>query len=68
LGRTPDRVRIAQWARLIHPFADEFFVPWPHAARGAACATRWYPVVPIALWLAVLGMSARSARSDTALT
>jgi hypothetical protein len=28
----------------------------------------WYPVVPIALWLAVLGMSARSARSDTALT
>jgi 4-amino-4-deoxy-L-arabinose transferase-like glycosyltransferase len=28
----------------------------------------WYPVVPIALWLAVLGMSARSERSDTALT
>jgi hypothetical protein len=28
----------------------------------------WYPVVPIALWMAVLGMSARSERSDTALT
>jgi hypothetical protein len=130
--------------RLVHPFADEFFVQWPQAARGAECATRgpfcdtrnaclrldrseppgggshsvrtnfgpsygsrrclgaaarerrawalvvppalfgplglaihvpaagylryWYPVVPIALWMAVLGMSARSERSDTALT
>ena len=26
--------------RLIHPFADEFFVQWPQAARGAVCATR----------------------------
>jgi hypothetical protein len=28
----------------------------------------WYPVVAIALWLVVLGMSASSERSDTALT
>jgi hypothetical protein len=35
-------------------------------AAGYPCY--WYPVVPIALWLAVLGMSASSARSDTALT
>jgi hypothetical protein len=35
-------------------------------AAGYPCY--WYPVVPIALWLAVLGMSASSARSDSALT
>jgi len=27
-----------------------------------------YPVAPIALWMAVLGMSARSERWETALT
>jgi hypothetical protein len=35
-------------------------------AAGYPCY--WYAVVPIALWLAVLGMNASSARSDSALT
>jgi hypothetical protein len=65
-ARTAARERRA-WALVVPPalFGQlGFAIHLP--AAGYPCY--WYPVVPIALWLAVLGMSASSARSDTALT
>ncbi len=65
-ARTAARERRA-WALVVPPALFGllgFAIHLP--AAGYPCY--WYPVVPIAMWLAVLGMSASSARSDTALT
>jgi hypothetical protein len=65
-ARTAARERRA-WALVVPPALFGllgFAIHQP--AAGYPCY--WYPVVPIALWLAVLGMSASSARSETALT
>jgi 4-amino-4-deoxy-L-arabinose transferase-like glycosyltransferase len=60
--------RERRWWALVVPPAVFGLLGFAIHLPVAGLPRLWYPVVPIALWLAVLGMSASSTRSDTALT